>query len=363
MGAAALFSGATACGSPYRGTAPAAAGVVTVPSGGGPAFRTGQSAGSLAPAIRRSALGPAAGRARPPAASVPPIAPSVPPTTLPVPPLPAPAAIPALATPALPAEGVWQPVPGTRLTRGYAVYTTGLRPAPGYPAAGLAWIDTAATRLALYAGTGEPYGAWPQQGAVAAPLTPGLLAAFNAGFKIYSYGTGWYEGGRSATPLQAGAASLVIFTDGRSTVGEWGRDVSLGPTVAAVRQNLTLLVDHGQPAPTINDPGQWGAVLGGGAYTWRSGVGVTSGGDLVYAGGPDLDPALLAGLLIDAGCARAMELDINPEWVSFATFAHAGGMAGGGLVGATNLVAGMYFAPGHYLQPFSRDFFAVFAGD
>jgi hypothetical protein len=34
---------------------------------------------------------------------------------------------------------------------------------------------------------------------------------------------------------------------------------------------------------------------------------------------------------------------------------------GQGIVGAANLTAGMYFGPGHYLQPFSRDFFAVFA--
>jgi hypothetical protein len=56
-----------------------------------------------------------------------------------------------------------------------------------------------------------------------------------------------------------------------------------------------------------------------------------------------------------------MELDINPEWVSFSTFAHARGLVGQTLAGGANLLAGMYFQPGHYLQPFSRDFFAVFA--
>ncbi len=90
-------------------------------------------------------------------------------------------------------------------------------------------------------------------------------------------------------------------------------------------------------------------------------MGVTAAGDLVYVGGPDLDPASLARLLIAAGAVRAMELDINPEWVSFSTFAHAGGVVGQSLIGAANLLAGMYFLPGHYLQSFSRDFFAVFA--
>ncbi len=283
-----------------------------------------------------------------------------PPTTRPVPPSSPP--VPALPKPApIPGGAAWQPA-GARLAGGYAIYTTYLSPASGFPAAGVGWIDHAATRLALYAGTSEPYGTWPQQGAVGVGETPMLLAAFNSGFKIYSYDTGWYEQGRSAIALQPGAASLVIFTNGSATVGEWGRDVTLGPTVAAVRQNITLLVDHGEPSPAANDPGQWGAVLGGGSYTWRSGVGVTASGDLVYVAGPDLDPMLLARLLVAAGSIRAMELDINPEWVSFSSFTHAGGVAGGGLITGANLLSGMYFSPSHYLQPFSRDFFAVFAG-
>ena len=56
-----------------------------------------------------------------------------------------------------------------------------------------------------------------------------------------------------------------------------------------------------------------------------------------------------------------MELDINPEWVSFSTFTHAGGIAGTGVIAGANLLTGMYYPPGHYLQPYSRDFFAVFA--
>jgi hypothetical protein len=266
-----------------------------------------------------------------------------------------------LVAPSLPGEGVWQPAAGARLHRGYGIYTTELRAGAGLPPAGIAWVDTAATRISLYAGTSEPYGTWPRQGAVGGADLPLLLAAFNGGFKIYSYSTGWYAGGRTAVSLQPGAASLVIFSNGAATVGDWGRDVGGGPNVAAVRQNLTLLVDHGATVPNASAPYQWGAVLGGGTYTWRSGVGVTAAGDLVYVGGPSLDPGSLARLLVAAGAVRAMELDINPEWVSFATFVHAGGLAGGGVVSGANLLPGMYFTPFHYLQPFSRDFFAVFA--
>ncbi len=186
------------------------------------------------------------------------------------------------------------------------------------------------------------------------------MAAFNSGFKIYDYRTGWYQQGQTAMPLQDGAASFVVFATGAATVAEWGRDATLGPAVVAVRQNLTLLVDHGAVTPQVSDPGSWGAVLGGGAYTWRSGIGVTAAGDLVYAAGPDLDPSELAGLLVAAGAVREMQLDINPEWVSFSTFIHSGGI-GRGVISGVNLLAGMYFSPGHYLEGFDRDFFAVFA--
>jgi hypothetical protein len=261
--------------------------------------------------------------------------------------------------PALPGEGAWHPA-GDTLPGGYAIYTTALRPAEGVPPTGVAWIDQSASRLALYAGTGQPYGTWPYESAVSSNMQPALMAAFNSGFKIYNYNTGWYEAGAAAVPLQAGAASLAIFTNGTATVGEWGRDVGPGATVAAVRQNLTLLVDAGVPTAAAGIWGDWGAVLGGGSVTWRSGVGVTRSGDLVYAGGPDLTPSLLAKALVAAGAIRAMELDINPEWVSFSIFTHAGGIGHAGLAG-TNLLSGMNFSPGHYLEPASRDFFAVFA--
>ncbi len=55
-------------------------------------------------------------------------------------------------------------------------------------------------------------------------------------------------------------------------------------------------------------------------YQWRSSVGVTADGALVYAAGPALSPTELADLLVRAGVVRGMELDINPSWPVFATY-------------------------------------------
>jgi hypothetical protein len=47
-----------------------------------------------------------------------------------------------------------------------------------------------------------------------------LVAAFNSGWKMKDIKGGYYADGRTAGVLQEGAASLVIDTSGRATVGQ-----------------------------------------------------------------------------------------------------------------------------------------------
>jgi len=148
------------------------------------------------------------------------------------------------------------------------------------------------------------------------------LAAFNSGFKLADARGGFYEDGRTAQPLVAGAASMVFFTDGTMTVGQWGRDVTMSPRVAAVRQNLVPLVDHAQVVPGIdaNINQVWGSTIGNNKYVWRSGIGVTASGGIIEVVGPGLSADSLATLLQKAGSTQAMELDINPQWTSFVRY-------------------------------------------
>ncbi|WP_353374168.1 hypothetical protein [Mycobacterium sp.] len=80
-----------------------------------------------------------------------------------------------------------------------------------------------------------------------------------------------------------GKASAVIDASGHLTVGQWGRDVQMGPHVLAVRQNLALIVDHGRPVSGLdrNTDHRWGNTRNQLQYTWRSAMGVTSSGDIV----------------------------------------------------------------------------------
>ena len=285
-------------------------------------------------------------------------------TTPPPPPPPPPADAHPLASPPLPGEGHWVPAgrPAAWAPNGRpdgtvpVVYTTTLRPGSGSSPTGLALIDTKLTKTVLYAGTEEPSGAWPAQGAIDPSVRPQLVAAFNSGFRLGTASGGWYAAGKAALPLQDGYASLVIHTDGSATVGLWGRDVTLTPDVVSVRQNLHLLVDGDAPA---NLGSGWGATLGGGSSVWRSALGVDAAGNLIYAAGPALDPTGLAHVLVAAGCVRAMELDINPQWVTFSTYAPVP-LAPPDQVQGTPLLAGMNYGPTHWLGPTSRDFLAVF---
>jgi hypothetical protein len=194
-------------------------------------------------------------------------------------------------------------------------------------------MDTKLLAARLYSGSKSP-GGGPYQ--FTAPVLPAqatsLVAAFNGGFLMQDAHGGYYTEGKTVYPLVVGAASLVIDADGSVTVGAWGTDVAMSPSVVAVRQNLVPLVASGQPTPQAQSPNwlSWGrtcsatscsAGVTGIENQWRSGAGVTADGALVYVEGPALAPAQLAALLVRAGVVRGMELDINPYWPVLATYA------------------------------------------
>jgi hypothetical protein len=134
----------------------------------------------------------------------------------------------------------------------------------------------------------------------------------------------------------------------------------MSSSVAAVRQNLALIVDNGRVVPGLkqNIQKRWGATLGNSYYVWRSAVGVRTDGSLVYAAGNSLSVQTIARLLARAGCDRAMELDINPEWTSYVLYSGNGHRAN---PTPRNLLPDMQQPPGRYYLPVSRDFFTVHA--
>jgi hypothetical protein len=130
--------------------------------------------------------------------------------------------------------------------------------------------------------------------------------------------------------------------------------------VAGVRQNLKLIVDHGQIPAAVNQNvlGSWGATLGGGYYVWRSGLGITKDGRLIFVYGPALDVQTLANLLQRAGAVEGMQMDINPYWMSFEYY-HANGHPTD--PSPTNLLPTQQQTAYRYYSVYSRDFTAVYS--
>ena len=162
----------------------------------------------------------------------------------------------------------------------------------------------------------------------------------------------------------------------------WGRDFNMSPEIESVRQNLELLVDNGggpplgvapdgksctgaagalNPALREDDTTVFGATLGNNVYVWRSGVGVTCSGALVYAGGPAMSVLSLTRTLQNAGAVRAMELDINTDWVSAFTYVNENAADPNSPVVGIKLGGDMSRPGDRYLTLGERDFFAFFA--
>jgi Phosphodiester glycosidase len=261
----------------------------------------------------------------------------------------------------LPGEGVWRVLETVHGEP--AVFGTFLRPDAIHTSyvAGLVSMDQRLVTFQLRPGAEDPGpGNWKAEPWIPPGTRAGLLATFNSGFKLDSAGGGFYLNGSYRGTLVDGAASVVYYRNGTIKIGEWGRDFRMTPNVVGVRQNLKLIVDQGKIPANVNQDvlGSWGATLGGGYYVWRSGVGITKDGRIVFVYGPGLITQTLAELLKKAGAVEAMQLDINPEWMSY-DYYKAGGHPADPTPHA--LLPDQQGSPYRYYSVFSRDFTAVYA--
>ncbi len=294
-------------------------------------------------------------------------------------PLPAPVALAPFGSPARAGEGPWRAgegpwSPGGRAVGGVrAVYQTTLVPPGGTQPAGIAWMDTRLLTARLYSGSKSP-GGGPYR--YTAPIQPAqaatLVAAFNGGFMMPAAGGGYYTQGRTIDPLRPGAASLVIYANGSVDIGAWGSDVRMARNVVSVRQNLVPLVADGRPTPQAvsTDWQAWGSTCGAAScaatvpgieHQWRSGLGITADGALVYAAGPALDPLQLAQLLVRAGVVRGMQLDINPDWPVFVSYDPPAGAPAGPSNGR-KLLSSTVQGPSTFFESWwARDFITMSA--
>ncbi len=269
-----------------------------------------------------------------------------------------PTPIPPQAQPGLPNEGTWQTL--VSLNGEPAIQAAFLRPDAQHTSylVGVALLDQKLVRMVLHPGYQVPGGSgWSQPFEVPTAERDSLLATFNSGFTMVDANGGYWQDGKTAQPLRAGAASMVLYRDGHVDVVSWDGSPP-GPDVAAVRQNLRLLVDNGTIASDVDSTTvtTWGKTIGNATFVWRTALGIRADGSLVFVVGNSMSVRTLATIVRDAGAVRAMELDINKSWTNFMTYAHPSA----GVAVPTMLTPDAAPNPNRYLQPSTRDFVAVF---
>lgn len=264
-----------------------------------------------------------------------------------------------VAKDALPGEGVWTPI--KTASSDALLAQTFLRPDTQRDYAIVALVKLNMQKLSInaVAGTWEP-GEAAKRGPGKVPediqKSNTLIAAFNGGFQKKDGAYGMIVGNETYLPLQKGLATLVLYKDKVPQLfrytGQTLQDYS------AVRQNGPMLIENGKivTSSAAWNMQTWGLTTTNTMYTWRSGLGITKSGDLIYAVGPSLVPETLALALQRAGATNAMQLDINPVWVRFVLY----NSLGNGRYTYHMLLKDMSDGGLAYVTGYQKDFFYVY---
>lgn len=269
-----------------------------------------------------------------------------------------------VVSPALQGEGTWTfaGLPGASHGPLSPVAKTFIRPDPvrPYALATILQFDLRVSRLHIVAGIDQPGAVIGHPGTGLIPTADTasgrLLAVLNGGFKYADGAYGLMSGGTVYVPPVWGAATVAVTRDGKVFMGSWGLDRRLtgaNANLIAWRQNAGLLIDHGRIASRTLNESNWGLSIMNSTYTWRSAIGLSNHGTLLYVAGNSLSAVSLAHALLTAGAVSAMQLDINPFWVRAFTYSYD---PNGHLV-ATSLGPTMPGTGMEYLYGDSRDFF------
>ncbi|HWI97345.1 MAG TPA: phosphodiester glycosidase family protein [Solirubrobacterales bacterium] len=258
--------------------------------------------------------------------------------------------------PTLPGEGVWKPAAAGAGSEPPVLLTT-FRSDPSYPqfVAGVAWIDSARTRLAYVPGLAEPPEPLAHRGPgeVPAPERKRLVATFNGGFPLETSNAGLIYRGQVKETMVNGIATIVEYRNGKVDLIRWHQGPGAPAGVWFAKQNLPPIIYEGRLNPNLSDGPEWGETVNNAVRVWRSGLGIDRHGNLLYAAANYQTVESLAKILQRAGAVRALELDINEDWTSFITYRHPGALE------PSNLLPEMFRSPERYLVPDERDFFSV----
>ncbi|MFI5240396.1 MAG: phosphodiester glycosidase family protein [Candidatus Saccharimonadia bacterium] len=266
-----------------------------------------------------------------------------------------------LTFPSLTGEGAWSLIDLPQFRSQPVMARTFVRPDPNrsYAIVALVQMNSRFLQLHAVAGTQQPGGPIGHYGpgkiAESDQNSSQLVAAFNGGFQYKDGKYGMIVGQNTYVPLQENLATLSIYDNANPTISRYIPGSSASADILALRQNGPLIVDKGQVTQDTLTGGYsvWGLTTTSSSFTWRSGIGITSSGNLVYAVGPSLSAETLAVSLKAAGAIEAMQLDINSFWVRFVMYQPKS--TGG--YDYQSLLTAMQNGGYNYLHGYNKDFF------
>jgi len=253
-------------------------------------------------------------------------------------------------------EGRWIPVAAVEGRN--VMWATSTRPLREYGSvrATFVRIDQSELRFGLYNGTQTPGGRdWVNGHKVAEEDLPGLMVAFNGGFRFEHLDGGYFTEGREVKPLVDGQGTIAIDRDGRITIGMYGRDLTNDGTWVSIRQNLPLMIDDNVSIVDLYRDDEWGVAKGGEVVVFRSALCSLDDGMLMYVAAGDVGIGDFARILVDVGCRKAVQLDVNGTWPQIAVYYGFGTADRSGIV----LDSRMRNA-NRYINGTEKDFFAGF---
>lgn len=259
-------------------------------------------------------------------------------------------------------EGVWFNKKLKAFPNEQILAYTFIRPDPDRPYAYVTLLqaDMGPLKISAVAGQKQPGGPVgnPGPGIIPSDIVQSgkLVAAFEGGFQYRDGMYGMIVGDKTYLPLKEDIGTLVGYKDGSFKIVNYTGQ-NLGENVAFVRQNCPILIENNN-LEVVNPKNKslWGRTPTTEIYTWRSGIGITKEGNLIYAVGNNLSPTTLAYALQAGGATDAIQLDINPFWVRFSIFDYLGN----GNYNSTSLMKGVYNGAKQFLGGYEKDFFFLY---
>lgn len=259
-------------------------------------------------------------------------------------------------------EGVWNILPNYLFSNNAVLAETFLRPDKerSYALVSLVKINMQKLSIGLQAGTYYPGGPFKAYGKGYVPKkiqnSNSLLAVFNGGFQAKDGNYGLILGGKTFIPLIKNMPTIAIYNNGSTKIIDYTGQ-KIAKNIIALRQNGPYLIKNSQITQFVeNDLDTWGRTTTNSIYTWRSGLGITKNGNVIYAVGPSLIPKTLALALKEAGAVNAIQLDINPFWVRFILYQSLGS----GKYTHSSLLKNMQDGGYQYLHGYNKDFFYIY---